>query len=74
MMVAPSLAPSAHDGAGMRSSSGDSAIESGNRDELTNKLLCRSSADRIFDVHPRNAGVRVRRCPHEAGYAGKDVE
>jgi hypothetical protein len=52
MMVAPSLAPSAHDRAGVGACSGHAAIHTGDSDELTDELLCRSSRYGVFYIDP----------------------
>ena len=74
MMMAPPVAPSAQDRAGMGFSSGDTAIDTGDIDKLADELLCRSSRYGVFDIDPRNAGVRVGRHSHDARDASKDVE
>jgi hypothetical protein len=74
MMVAPLLAPSAHDGTGMGACSGYTAIDTGDSNKLTNELLCRSSQYRIIYVDPRDAGIRVGRHSHDARDARKDVK
>jgi hypothetical protein len=74
MMMAPSLAPSAHDGAGMGVCSGYAAINTGDGNKLTNELLCRSPRYGVININPRDAGVRVGQHSHNARDASKDVE
>jgi hypothetical protein len=74
MMMAPSLAPSAHDGTRVGVCSGYVAINTGDGNKLTDELLCRSPRYGIIDIDPRDAGVRVGRRSHDARDASKDVK
>jgi hypothetical protein len=74
MMMAPSLAPSAHDGAGVGACSGYAAINTGDGNKLTDELLCRSPRYGVINIDPRYAGVRVGRHSHNARDASKNVE
>jgi hypothetical protein len=74
MMMAPSLAPSAHDGARMGACSGYAAINTGDGNKLTDELLCRSPGYGVININPRNAGVRVGQRLHDARDTRKDVK
>jgi hypothetical protein len=74
MMMAPSLAPSAHDGARVGACSGYAAVDTGDGNKLTDELLCRSPRYGVINIDPRDAGVRVGRHSHDARDASKYVE
>jgi hypothetical protein len=45
VMMAPPVAPSAQDGTGMRASSGDATVDTGDVNKFAQELLCRSPCD-----------------------------
>jgi hypothetical protein len=74
MMMAPLLAPSAHDGTRMGACSGNTTVDTGDSNKLTDELLCRSSQYGIIYINPHDAGVRVGRHSHDVRDVRKDIE
>ena len=73
MMMAPSHAPGALNRAGVGASTCNSAVNSADGNILANELLSVRTGNGVFDVYPRNAGIRVGRHAHNAREGGEDV-